>query len=182
MIMMIIGLHRIMIAKFIRYYNGLVLLFVRMGRPWSPGVEARGRCLSSLSKRALRSLAIILPSSVNDDDQRPRPWDRPPTAAAAAAATSSSYFTCFPSSTRSTTATPASLSSYRSSARLRHHRPWTTTRGAVVVVADEAAAAAAPPPCFIVPLPPAPSPMSPSFHLLKSTCGGRGRGGVKEGG
>jgi hypothetical protein len=49
MIMMIIGLHRIMIAKFIRYYNGLVLLFDRMGSPRSPEeeAEARGRCLSS---------------------------------------------------------------------------------------------------------------------------------------
>ncbi len=53
MIMMMIGSHRIMITKLIRYYNGLVLLFVWMGRPRSPGAEARGRGLSSSSSSTM---------------------------------------------------------------------------------------------------------------------------------
>jgi hypothetical protein len=35
---------------------------------------------------------------------------------------------------------------------------------------------------LMVHLPPAPSPMSPSFHLLNLTCSGRGRGGGRKGG
>jgi hypothetical protein len=191
-----IGLHRMMIATFlIRYYNGLVLLFVRMGRPRSPGAEARGRSLSSSSSSSsmttweerLNVCCGRWPSSsrpasttttrvhVLGIDLPPCPPPPPPSPTLPAS----------PPPPAPPPPPPASLSSYRSSAHIRHRRPWTTTRGAVVVVA-EAAAAAALPPCFIptliVPLPPAPSPMSPSFCLLKSTCGGRGRGEERKGG
>ncbi len=199
--MMIIGSHRIMIAKFLRYYNGLVLLFVRMGRPRSPGAEARGRCLSSsLSSttweersnvRCGRWPSSSRPASMTMTHVHVLGIDLPPLPHRRHLLLLLYLLPLLhPLHHRRPRPPhcPVTLSSYRSSARLRHRRSWTTTRGAVVVVVvvAEAAAAAASPPCFIHvdhrSSPPRPIPYVPLLPPLKIDLRRKREGGGKEGG